>query len=502
MKATIRFFIAGVDVFLLILVLMGCAQVPKEAGFGDVRELVHRRVDYRLNWNQGSSADEQVDRAIEELLEKELSVDAAVQIALLGNQRLQGIYEELGITQADVVEAGLLENPVFFGRARFPDKSPSLTNLEFEVTQNFLNLLMLPARKQLAAIQFEEAKLRVADAVLALGTAVRAAYYQVLGASQIKHMRQQIADAAAASYEMARRMHAAGNISDLKLANEQGHYEQARIVLAESTSNLFESREQLNRLMGLWGNRIAWEIPRQAPEIPVEEIPLEHLESLAIENRLDLASARKETEALAQALGITLDWRWIGKAEVGVSTERDTDGQWVTGPSLAFELPIFNQRQADIARLEAQLRRSQKRLAAQAVDIRSEVRSLRSRLMMKRYLIGHYQGVVLPLHERIVDLTLKEYNYMLTGVFDLLIARQQEFDNYQKYIEAVRDYWITRAELQRAVGGRLPSGDDNAHEGHSTKMSEDSRDRLPANSVEASTGKGTQDITQGKQDTE
>ena len=448
--------ILTISLSLLIMVITGCAQVPKEAGFGDVQKLVHQRIDYRLHWNQGSAADEQVARAIEDLIKKELSVDAAVQIALLNNQQLQATYEDLGITQADVVEAGLLENPVFFGQARFPDKSPSMTNLEFEVTQNFLSILMLPARKKLAAMQFEEVKLRVADEVLKLADDVRAAYYQTLGASQIKQMRQHIAEAAGASYEMARRIYAAGNISDLNLASEQGHYEQARMDYAESTTIVVETREQLIRLMGLWGAQTKWKVPGMLPDVPAEEIALEHLESLAIKNRLDLASARQEVEVLAQALGVTLDWRWIGKADVGISTERDPDGQWVTGPSLTLELPIFNQRQADIARLEARLRQGQKRLAAQAVNIRSEVRSLRSRLMMQRHLVEHYKKVMIPLQERIVNLTLQEYNYMLTGVFDLLIAKQKEFDNYQKYIETVRDYWITRAQIQRVVGGRLP----------------------------------------------
>lgn len=448
--------ISTVILSLLIVVITGCAQVPKEAGFGDVQKLVHQRIDYRLHWNQGSTADEQVARAIEELLKQELSVDAAVQIALLNNQNLQATYEDLGITQADVVEAGLLENPVFFGQARFPDKSPSMTNLEFEVTQNFLNILMLPARKKLAAMQFEEVKLRVADEVLKLAAEVRAAYYRAIGASQIEQMRQHIAEAGEASYEMARRMHTAGNTSDLNLAGEQGHYEQARMDYAQSTTLVVEFREQLIRLMGLWGAQAELKLAHQLPDVPAREITMDHLESLAIKNRLDLASARQEVEVLAQALGITLDWRWIGKADVGVSTERDPDGQWVTGPSLTLELPIFNQRQADIARLEAQLRQGQKRLAAQAVNIRSEVRALRSRLMMQRHLAEHYKKVIIPLQERIVHLTLQEYNYMLAGVFDLLIARQNELDTYQKYIETVRDYWITRAQIQRVVGGHLP----------------------------------------------
>ncbi|MGD2186423.1 MAG: TolC family protein, partial [Desulfobacterales bacterium] len=170
-----------------------------------------------------------------------------------------------------------------------------------------------------------------------------------------------------------------------------------------------------------------------------------------------LAAEKKAIEALAQALGITIDWRWVGQIEVGVSRERETDRTWVTGPSLAIELPIFNQRQVNITRLEAQLRRSQNRLTAQAIEIRSEVRSLRNRLIMQRNLIKHYRSSVLPLREQIVDLTLKNYNYMLTGAFDLLMAKQQEFEAYQKYLEAVRDYWIIRADMQRSLGGRLPS---------------------------------------------
>ena len=498
MLPNVRLFTIGLS--LCLVAITGCAQVPKEAGFGDVQKLVHQRIDFRLHWNQGSTADEQVAQAINDLLEKELSVDDAVQIALLNNQHLQAVYEDLGVTQADVVEAGLLENPVFFGQTRFPDKSPSMTNLEFEITQNFLNILMLPTRKKLAALQFEEVKLRVADEVLKLAAEVRAAYYQAIGASQIEQMRQHIAEAAAAAYEMARRMHTAGNTSDLNLASEQGHYEQARMDHAQSTTLVVEIREQLISLMGLWGVQAELKLAHQLPEVPVQEMALEHLESLAIKNRLDLASVRQEVEVLAQALGITLDWRWIGKADVGVSTERDTDGQWVTGPSLTLELPIFNQRQADIARLEARLRQSQKRMAAQAVNIRSEVRSLRARLMMQRYLVAHYKEVIIPLQERIVLLTLQEYNYMLTGVFDLLIARQNELDNYQKYIETVRDYWVTRAPIQRVVGGRLPPVDKMDKMGHSSEKTSKSENNPPARTNKSFSDIDSQDKIIGKQD--
>ena len=441
----------------LILVITGCAQVPKEAGFNDVKGLVGQRVDYNLRWNQENEADREVEKAIDELLKNELTPEAAVQIALLNNSNLQAVYEDLGITQADVVEAGLLENPVLFGQVRFPSRSEESTNYEFGITQNFLNILMLPARKKLSAIRFEQVKLHVADKVIQLAAEVQKSYFSAMGAKQIRNMRNEITIAARNSFELAQRLHSAGNISDLELATENAHLQQMQLELANSELVLFDAREQLTRLMGLWGPQTNWRLPEQLPDIPANEIPLERLESVAIENRLDLAAEKKGVEALAQALGITIDWRWVGQIEVGVSRERETDRTWVTGPELAIELPIFNQRQADIARLEAQLRRSQKRLTAQAIEIRSEIRSLRNHLVMKRNLIDHYRSTVLPLREQIVDLTLKNYNYMLMGAFDLLMAKQQEFEGYQKYLEALRDYWIIRADMQRSLGGRLPT---------------------------------------------
>jgi cobalt-zinc-cadmium efflux system outer membrane protein len=448
---------SGIGLLLyLVFFAVGCAQVPKEAGFNDVQGLVKERVDHQIHWNQETEADREAEKAIDELLKNELTADAAVQIALFNNPNLQAVYEDLGITQADVVEAGLLENPVIFGQVRFPNRSEESNNYEFGITQNFLNILIQPARKKLSAIHFEQVKLQVADEVIQLVAEVRRTYYSTLGAKQVRDLRNEISSAARSSFELAQRLHSAGNISDLELARENAHFEQSRLELANSETALLDAREQLMRLMGFWGAQTHWRLPEQLPDIPQDEIPLEHVESMAIENRLDLAAERKAVDALAQALGITIDWRWVGQIEVGISRERETDRTWVTGPSLAIELPIFNQRQADIARLEAQLRRSQKRLTAQAIEIRSEVRSLRNRLIMQRNLIDHYRRTVLPLRKQIVDLTLKNYNYMLTGAFDLIMAKQQEFEAYQKYLEVLRDYWITRADMQRSLGGRLP----------------------------------------------
>ncbi|NIT51308.1 MAG: hypothetical protein GWO41_00735, partial [candidate division Zixibacteria bacterium] len=50
--------------FCLVFFAAGCAQVPKEAGFNDVKDLVRQRADYQLHWNQETEADREVEKAI------------------------------------------------------------------------------------------------------------------------------------------------------------------------------------------------------------------------------------------------------------------------------------------------------------------------------------------------------------------------------------------------------------------------------------------------------
>jgi len=435
--------------------LAGCAQLSQDRGFDGVRGVVAARAGLDVHWDQGTPADAQVAETVRGILARSLTADDAVQIALLNNRRMQASYERLGIAQADLVEAGLLENPVFHIRPRWPDRPPTTTNIELGVEWDFLQALMIPARKQLAGIRFEGAQLDVTNEVLTFVGQVREAYYTLVAAEQLANVMRVVAEAGEASFELAERMSAAGNVPDLDLENERALYEEAKLDYARAQLEAFDAREHLNALMGVWGRQTEWSVSAHLPEMPATEASIAHLESVAIANRLDLAQAGREVEVLSAALGFTRNWRFIVFARIGIDSERDTSGQWVTGPELQIELPLFNQRQAAIARLEAELRASEDRLIALAIEIRSEVRAERTRLLLTRQVVDRYRTVVVPTYQRIVQLSQEQYNFMLIGVFQVLEARKEEMRTYRDYVNQVRDYWITRARLERAIGTRL-----------------------------------------------
>jgi cobalt-zinc-cadmium efflux system outer membrane protein len=431
-----------------------CSASPQSVA--EVETTVQQRIGKRVEITRDAAADEEIKRALRAMLRGTLSADRAVQIALLNNRELQATFEDVGIANADLTEAGLLKNPAFNASSLFPDRPPSAAKLDFGITQEFLDLLMIPLRKKVAANELMRAELRVGDAVLKLAAEVKAAFYTLQGKQMLFIRLGVLGDTNAAALELALRQHEAGNISDLELANQQSTYSQSRVDAAQVAAEIRSDREKLNRLMGAWGAQTEWKLADELPPLPAN-FPTEHLESLAIEQRLDLAAAKAEVGALVQSLGLTKTYRYVGALEFGVSSERETDRQWLTGPTMRLELPIFNRGQGRIAKLKAQLRQAERRLEAAAIDIRSEVREARDRALAKKDLAAYYRDELVPERKRVLDLTLTSYNAMLKGPYDLLLARQNELAAERGYIEALRDYWIARADLERAVGGRLTS---------------------------------------------
>src|SRR5438876_1521015 len=206
--------------------LVGCAHVDPNPAFRDLAKTVHLRTGKRVQWNRGGAEDAQAQSAVTSLLSRPLTADSAVQVALLNNHNLQATYEELGIAQADLVEAGLLRNPIFTFERRLPGQA-----LETDLLKEFIDILLLPLRKRIAAAQFEAAKLRVGHEILKTAAEVRAAFYEHQGDQQLVDLRKTVAEATERSAESALRMHEAGNLKNLDLATAQASHAQAKIEL-------------------------------------------------------------------------------------------------------------------------------------------------------------------------------------------------------------------------------------------------------------------------------
>lgn len=451
MKAAWTF--AGAAAFGVLLP-GGCVSYPApEETFSGVQDLVGKRGLERIVWNRDHDVEAEVTRLVHDLLRQELTVDVAVQVALLNNRELQATYEDLGIAQADLVQAGLLSNPFLTLEVRQP--SHPRTPFEIDLGLDFLDALLRPLRKRVGEARFEAARLRVAEAVVELATRVRVAFIALQGAQQVRDLRRTVAYAAEASADSARRLHEAGNVRDLDLANERAALGQARLDLAQADVDEAVAREELTVLLGLWGEDASFSVATRLPDLPAEEVPAAPLESLAMSQRLDLAAAWADVRASALALGLEDYAALQPGAEATLHVEREPEGTTTTGPAVSLPIPLFDTGRAARERARAVLRQAQQHYVGLAVQIRSEVRLRRDRLLAARNRALFYRDQMVPLRSSITAQTQLEYNAMLVGVFQLLQAKQAEIDAGRAWVEALRDYWVARAELLEAVGGRF-----------------------------------------------
>jgi len=440
---------------LMVLLVSGCAPRPaRDAGFSDVEQLVAGRTQETLHWRGISIEEEALEATVRELLKEELTVQQAVRVALLNNASLQAVLEELGIGRAELVQAGLLRNPYLDASLRFPDRG-SGTNLEISLVQEFLNVLSLPLRRRVAAVAFEQVKLRTADAALTLIADVKAAFYAAQGRSQLLESRRMVEEVAELSFDAARRLHRAGNITDLALARHQTRFEQARVERMRAEADMESACGNLAALLGLASREILVLAPH-LPELPPSEISYAGLEAQALAERLDLAVARLEEQRLVERLGGARLTAIQPDIKAGVETEREIGGTWLTGPSVRATVPLFDTGRAAVAGERGRLRQARQMVAALEVQVRNEADQAFRQLLAARSETEHYRRVLLPLHGAVVDETQLQYNAMQLGIFALLEAKEEELEAVGAYVQSLQDYWLAHARLARVVGGRLP----------------------------------------------
>ena len=446
---------------LVLAALGGCASFSPDGGFGTVEATVKQRIGKDLAWVKSPEQRDSVEKRVAELLARPISADDAVQVALLNNRGLQAEFAELGIGEADLVQAGRLPNPRFaMMHASRPENGGREYKIEQALTFNVFSLITMPLATEMEARNFERVKRGVTLEVLRHASETRKAYYAALAAEESVRYTRQVKDVADASAELARRMARAGNWGKIQQAREQGFYADAALNLARAEQARTAARERLVRLLGAWGEQANLKLPERLPDLPKAAEDLPDVERRAMQERLDLQAARLDAEALAKNLGLTKTTRFINALEFGPARvlEGGRASQWKKGYEISFELPLFDWGGSRVAKAESIYLQSVERAAEAAINARSEVRESYSAYRSSWDIARHYREEVVPIRKRIGEENLLRYNGMLIGVFELLADARAQIASVNNAIDALRDFWLAEADLQMAMIGKPTPG--------------------------------------------
>jgi outer membrane protein TolC len=395
-----------------------------------------------------------------------LSVDAAVQIALLNNRGLQAAYNELALAETDFIQEGLPPNPTFSISRIAGDGA---IEIERQVVGDILALATLPFRTEIARERFRKAQLRAAEETLRLAAEVRRAYYRAVAANELTGLLSDAQSTAESTARLALKLGETGSLNKLDQAREQVFYAETTAELATVLQDAASSRERLVRLLGLWDGDLGFRLPNRLPALASRPLSLPRIEVDAVTHRIDLQIARIELDALAKALSLTQASRFVTMLDVaGIdrkTRDPDTAPFRERGFDIQFQIPIFDGGEVRVRQATETYNQAFNRLTEKAVNVRSEARDA-YRIYRSTYDIAlHYQREVLPLRKIISDETQLRFSSMQIDVFALLTEARQRVASLRAAIEAKRDFWLAQAELNTAVNG---GGDNPASPRNST----------------------------------
>ena len=435
-------------VVCLALLASGCIRVNTnpQPEFEHIQRDIYYRTGNLVYW------DPSID--IDALLQQEVTPDLAVCIALLNNRHLQSVYHELGTAKADLVQAGLLPNPIFALSYRF-STNPTITDLiDMSLLHNFLETLLIPLKKRMAAFELQAVKNRIMGEILEVIAQTKMAFYTLQTLYQVLEIKKELLLAYDAAYDVAQRLLAAGNLTTLELVHNQLMFSQAKVDVASAELEVAAAKERLNVLMGLWGCQIEWGFSTFLPSVPEIEREWQEIERCAVANSFDLEQARSLLFATSAAMGSDVVRQIFPQLDIGPDSERD-EGVWFVGPAIAIAIPFFDLGQARSAARYAELFRQYKQYQDLGIEIRSQARKAKFHLHIAHQNSRSYTDEIIPLAERLTLRTLLQHNAMQLGVFHLLGAKQNELMKRIEAVEHQLGYWIARTEVEALYSGHM-----------------------------------------------
>ncbi|MFC1760491.1 TolC family protein [Planctomycetota bacterium] len=398
---------------LMALVVGGCkTKSPYDRSY--VSEGLQERTDYEL----GEVAEPGIFSFPAGVsLDDGLSQDEAVALALWNNAQFQADLAALGFSRADVLEAGMLPNPVF---SIFFPVGPKL--LEARLSYPIDVLWTRPHRVKAAKLDAHTLAENLIEHGLALVRDVRLAYVDlVLAEERVRLAREDVAIRSQAG-ELARKRLAAGDISELAASAAIVDALQAANDLERLSGEARIMRQRLDVKLGVPDAAAPYNIE---PETVVARttVPIETLLETAFAARPDLRAVELQMEAAGERLG----WE---KSKVfnliaHIDAKDKGDPSVTIGPGLSAEIPIFNQNDGNIARARAEIDQAARQYEALRQSIRLQVQEAHIRYLSAHDEYDIWSSDILPNLAEAAEQAQKSFAAGEVSYLTVLEARQK-----------------------------------------------------------------------------
>jgi len=433
------------------LSIFGCATVDPEPKWQELETLSEERTGEQMIWERTEEDAEIIKNSIDILLLDALSRKEAIQIALLNNRMLQASFENIGVAEADLVQAGLLTNPVLGFFFAFPITS---ANSGGGLLAFLSDLWTIPARKRVMEKQAEATIRQIGVTVVDTASEAALAYDEMLyRKASLELEKENLLILSNIQKRVKIRFdHGFGNEFDVRQV--EAEYFDQQVIVENSRKALKMAKVRLRKVLSLPNERIEFELTDSLEILPEDTWDVEELIPLAMENRLDLAFARISVEQAENQLGFEKNqvFRNVGiggayEGDFGKSS--DNSG----GPIIGIELPIFDQNQAQIAKADYEFRQMKKSLAADEMIARKQVTDTVAELNFRRDEIVLLSDNLQRAVKGEIEYAMKWGPRMQFNFLYLLNAQRSEKTLKREILQALWKLRIADVDLQRVIWG-------------------------------------------------
>ncbi len=440
----------------------GAFTEPK-AGFANVANQTSAAIGKRTAFAETQAENESLRKQVHSMVHrKTISADTAVQVALFNNRGLQASYANIGLSAAAAWQEATPENPIVsigvlgIGAAELG----AYRAIESMIATNILDAKTRKQRVALADVNFRAAQLDAVNDTLTLANQTRQAWINAVAAFEAVSYLNRAKATSDAGSELARKLGETGALNKAGQAREQAFNAELAGQVAQARLTATRAKENLTRLMGLWGTQVDYYVPDALPALPHSLGRMAALEAKALQNRVDLRVAKLGLEAQAAAFGLTEQTRLVTDLELiaGLEAERESENGDIkteTTPQfeLEFAIPIYDTGKARMRKAELAYLQAANVLAEKAVNVRSEARGAESAYHASYKIARHYRDVLVPLRQTIEEEALLSYNGMITSTFELLTDTRQKLGASLEAANAKREFFIAQADLTAAIYG-------------------------------------------------
>lgn len=444
--------------------LAGCASNPnwkllEDPKFGLPGAAAHSvsAIGQSPIWVQSQEEAQQAAAQTRAILKRDVvTASMAVRVAILNNKGLQADLAEIGISSAEMWQETMLANPIVsLGTA----EKTTVRIFETAIVGNILALITRQKRVDIAEAKFLEAQHKASYSILKLAFDTERGWIKTVAAKETVTYLLQAQTASDASSDLAKELGKTGAFNKAVQAREHAGFAEISGQLAEARINERGAREELNRLMGVWGDDINYTLPTALPKLPLRTIAKTGIEAEALRKRVDLLIAKYELEAVAREHKLENATRYVTDLELLAAVEFEkpkAGGQAELTKKileLEFAIPIFDSGKARLRKAEFMYMQAANRLAEKAVNIRSEARGAYDKYKSTYELAQHYRDKVVPLREIIKQEVLLEYNGMISSTFELLEDTRAATNAMLVSVNAKQNFWLAEVDLRSAIHG-------------------------------------------------